>query len=77
MHEAHQQANWALGAELFRPLQHSQLAQAWGGVQAHVFDDRPLIGSIAVYPGLSMALGSWHGFGLAPAIGQALAQHLA
>jgi glycine/D-amino acid oxidase-like deaminating enzyme len=24
-----------------------------------------------------MALGSWHGFGLAPAIGDALARHLA
>ncbi|HET8845767.1 MAG TPA: FAD-binding oxidoreductase, partial [Ktedonobacteraceae bacterium] len=72
-----QQKNWALACEVFPLLHKLQRARAWGGLQAHSIDDRPFIGSLSEFPGLTLALGSWYGFALAPAIGSAVAGHLA
>jgi glycine/D-amino acid oxidase-like deaminating enzyme len=45
--------------------------------QAQSLDDIPFIGSFSGLEGLTLALGSWYGFALAPAIGSCVADHLA
>ena len=40
-------------------------------------DDLPFIGSFSGLEGLTLALGSWYGFALAPAIGSLVADHVA
>ena len=40
-------------------------------------DDLPFIGSVSGLVGLTLALASWHGFALAPAIGSFVANHVA
>ncbi len=72
-----QQKNWHLACEVLPRLRKLRCASAWGGLQAQTLDDLPLLGSFSGLPGLTLALGSWHGFALAPAIGSALAHHLA
>ena len=62
---------------MFPALAGQQIERAWGGLQAHVIDDLPLVGGLAARPGLTLALGSWFGFALAPAIGQSVANLLA
>lgn len=74
---ASQAGNWAVACEIFPAVARQQLARAWGGLQAQTPDDLPYIGSFSHVPGLAVALGSWHGFGLAPAIGRSLADQLA
>ena len=69
--------NWATACELFPPLRQQQIARAWGGLQAYTFDDLPFIGSFSGLEGLTLALGSWFGFAVAPAIGRCVADHLA
>jgi len=71
-----QRRNWATACELFPPVGQQQLARAWGGLQAHTPDDLPYIGSFSGLDGLTIALGSWYGFALAPAIGRCVAAHL-
>ncbi|GAC1447416.1 MAG: FAD-binding oxidoreductase [Ktedonobacterales bacterium] len=77
LRQASQQGNWATACELFPPVSQQRLARAWGGLQAQTVDDIPFIGSVSGLEGLTLALGSWHGFGLAPAIGRSVADHLA
>jgi sarcosine oxidase subunit beta len=77
LRSAHQEGNWATACELFPPIGEQQLARAWGGLIAHSEDDLPFIGSVFEPAGLALAVGSWYGFALAPAIGRALADHLA
>ena len=72
-----QEANWATACAVFPPLAGQQIEWAWGGLQAQVIDDLPLIGGLAGLPGLTLAFGSWFGFALAPAIGQGVANLLA
>ena len=72
-----QQGNWALACEVFPSLGKLQCASAWAGLQAYTLDDLPFIGSFSGLSGLALALGSWYGFALAPAIGSAVASHLA
>lgn len=74
---ASQQGNWDIAREVFPPVRQQRIARAWGGMQAHTPDDIPYIGSFSSIEGLTLALGSWHGFGLAPAIGRCVAGHLA
>lgn len=71
------QGNWATACEVFPPVGRQELARAWGGLQAHTVDDLPLIGSFSGLEGLTLALGSWYGFALAPVIGSSVANHLA
>lgn len=77
LRKENQQANWALACEVLPLLRTSRCARAWGGFQAHTLDDLPFLGSFSDLPGLTLALGSWYGFALAPAIGNSLANHLA
>jgi sarcosine oxidase subunit beta len=77
LRSAGRQANWETACELFPPVRAQRLARAWGGVQAQTIDDLPFLGSLAGLAGLTLALGSWHGFGLAPAIGRSIADQLA
>jgi len=77
LRKASQQGNWALACEVFPPLGKQKLASAWAGLQASTLDDLPFIGSFTGLPGLALALGSWYGFALAPAIGSIVADHLA
>jgi sarcosine oxidase subunit beta len=72
-----QRGNWATACELFPPVGQRRLARAWGGLQAHTPDDLPYIGSFSGLAGLTVALGSWYGFALAPTIGCSVADHLA
>jgi sarcosine oxidase subunit beta len=72
-----QRGNWATACELFPPVGQQRLARAWGGLQAHTPDDLPYIGSFSGLAGLTVALGSWYGFALSPAIGRSVADRLA
>lgn len=72
-----QQGSWDLAREVFPPLGKLQPARAWAGLQVYTLDDLPFIGSFSGFSGLELALGSWYGFALAPAIGSAVANHLA
>ncbi len=49
---------------------------AWAGLQASTLDDLPFIGSFSGLSGLALALGSWYGSALAPAIGSVVADQL-
>jgi sarcosine oxidase subunit beta len=69
--------NWAAACALFPPVRPLRCAGAWGGLQAHSPDDLPYIGSFSGLDGLTLALGSWYGFALAPAVGSAVADHVA
>ena len=40
-------------------------------------DDLPFIGSFSGLEGLTLALGSWYGFAIAPVVGSFVADHLA
>lgn len=71
-----QQGNWDLARTVFPPLSMLRCANAWAGLQAYTPDDLPYIGSFSELSGLVLALGSWYGFALAPAIGSAVANHL-
>jgi glycine/D-amino acid oxidase-like deaminating enzyme len=46
-------------------------------LQAQNLDDLPFIGSFSGLEGLTLALGSWYGFALSPAIGSFVADHVA
>jgi len=76
LRKASQQGNWSLGCEVFPPLRKLQQALAWGGLQAQSLDDLPFLGSFSGLSGLTLALGSWYGFALSPAIGKSVADHL-
>jgi sarcosine oxidase subunit beta len=77
LRKASQQGNWATACELFPPVRQQRLVRAWGGLQAQSPDDIPFIGSISGLEGLTLALGSWHGFAIAPAVGSFVADHVA
>jgi sarcosine oxidase, subunit beta len=77
LREASQQGNWATACELFPPVRKLRCVGAWGGLQAHSLDDLPFIGSFSGLEGLTLALGSWYGFALAPAGGRCVADGLA
>ena len=77
LREASRAGNWATACELFPPVRQQRLVRAWGGLQAHSLDDLPFIGNVSGLEGLTLALGSWYGFAVAPAIGSFVAGHLA
>ena len=77
LREESQRGNWAIACELFPLVRNLRCVDAWGGLQAHSLDDLPFIGSFSGLDGLTLALGSWYGFALAPAIGSSVADHLA
>jgi sarcosine oxidase subunit beta len=77
LREASRAGNWAIACELFPPLRKLRCVDAWGGLQAQNLDDLPFIGSFSGLEGLTLALGSWYGFALSPAIGSFVADHVA
>ncbi len=77
LREESQQGNWATACELFPLVRKLRRVDAWGGLQGQSPDDLPFIGSFSGLDGLTLALGSWYGFALAPAIGSSVADHLA
>lgn len=77
LREVSQQGNWTTACEIFPPVSQQQLARSWGGLQAHIIDDVPLIGKISSLAGLTLAFGSHFGFTVAPAIGRSIANQLA
>ncbi len=77
LREASQAGNWATACELFPPVSQQRLVRAWGGLQAQSLDDLPFIGSVSGLEGLTLALGSWYGFAVAPAVGSFVADHVA
>jgi len=77
LREESKQGNWATACELLPFIRNLRCVGAWGGLQAHSLDDLPFIGSFTGLDGLTLALGSWYGFALAPAIGSFVADHLA
>ncbi len=77
LRETSQQRNWELACAVFPPLHQLRCASARAGLQVYTPDDLPLIGGFAELAGLILALGSWYGFALAPAIGDAIANYLA
>ena len=77
LRKASQQGNWDLACAVFPPLSKLRRASAWAGLQASTPDDLPFIGNFSGLSGLTLALGSWYGFALAPAIGSVVADHLA
>ncbi len=77
LREESQRGNWATACELFPLVRKLWCVDAWGGLQAQSPDDLPFIGCFSGLDGLTLALGSWYGFALAPAIGSVVADHLA
>ncbi len=77
LREENRAGNWENACALFGPVRQQQCIGAWGGLQAHILDDLPLIGSFSELGGLTLALGSWYGFALSPAIGKSVADHIA
>ena len=77
LREASQQGNWRTACELFPQVRKLRCVDAWGDLQAQSLDDLPFIGSVSGLEGLTLVLGSWYGFALAPAIGSFVADHVA
>jgi sarcosine oxidase subunit beta len=77
LREASRVGNWATACGVFPLVRQLECVGAWGGLQAHSPDDLPFIGSFSRLAGLTLAFGSWYGFALSPAIGSAVADHVA
>lgn len=59
----------------FPELKNANIVRSWGGVLDDCQDHVPVISAIDIIPGLYTACGfSGHGYGIAPAVGQQLAQ---
>ncbi|MBV8151678.1 MAG: FAD-binding oxidoreductase [Candidatus Eremiobacteraeota bacterium] len=71
-------ANWTVATEILPALKKCRIEETWCGLEADAFDDVPLIGPVERFPGLYLATGfSRHGFQLAPAVGEAVADAIA
>jgi len=78
MQQSSIEGSWATAAGLVPAVGGQRLARSWCGLEAQSFDGIPLIGPVSGYAGLAIATGfSGHGFAIAPAVGRALADHLA
>jgi glycine/D-amino acid oxidase-like deaminating enzyme len=77
LRKASRVGNWATACELFPPVRLLRCVGAWGGLQAQSLDDLPFIGRVPGLEGLTLAVGSWYGFALAPAVGRSVADQLA
>jgi len=68
---------WAAASAILPAVGAQQLAASWCGLEAESFDAVPLIGLAVGVTGLFLAVGfSGHGFAIAPAVGEALAEEL-
>lgn len=74
----HVAGNWQTARELLPMLSQQTVARAWCGLEAQSFDNIPFIGPLPGWEGLTIAVGfSGHGFAISPAVGRAVAAHLA
>ncbi len=70
--------NWSAAVGLLPAVGNQRIARKWCGLEAQSFDGIPFVGSAPGIEGLVIAAGfSGHGFAIAPAIGRAVADHLA
>jgi sarcosine oxidase subunit beta len=77
MREASVAGSWAAASAILPAVGAQQIAASWCGMEAEAFDDVPLIGPATGIEGLFLAVGfSGHGFAIAPAVGEALAEEL-
>jgi len=71
------EGNWAVAAAIVPALAPMQPATSWCGLEGDAFDGVPLIGPVPRMQGLYVAAGfTGHGFQIAPAVGEAVAQAL-
>jgi glycine/D-amino acid oxidase-like deaminating enzyme len=71
-------AGWEAACAIVPAVGAQRVAAAWCGLEAESADGVPLIGPAPGWGQLTLALGfSGHGFALAPAVGQAIADQLA
>jgi len=69
---------WAAACGILPAVGAQRVAAAWCGLEAESIDDVPFIGPAPDWEQLTLAVGfSGHGFALAPAVGQAIADQLA
>lgn len=69
------EGNWRVAAAIVPVLAPLQPATSWCGLEGDAFDGVPLIGPIPQLPGLYVAAGfTGHGFQIAPAVGEVVAQ---
>lgn len=77
MREASVAGGWAAASAILPAVGAQQIAASWCGLEAEAFDEVPLIGPATEVEGLYLAVGfSGHGFAIAPAVGEALAEEL-
>lgn len=77
MREASVAGGWAAASAILPAVGAQQIAASWCGLEAEAFDEVPLIGPAVGVEGLVLAVGfSGHGFAIAPAVGEALAEEL-
>ena len=67
--------NWSVAAAIVPALAPMRPATSWCGLEGDSFDGVPLIGPVPHVQGLYVAVGfTGHGFQIAPAVGEAVAQ---
>jgi sarcosine oxidase, subunit beta len=70
--------NWAAASAILPIVGEQRLERAWCGLEAESIDEIPFIGRVPGLEGLVVAVGfSGHGFAIAPAVGQAVAEQIA
>jgi sarcosine oxidase subunit beta len=78
LREASIEGSWAVACAILPAVGAQRLAAAWCGLEAESVDRVPFIGPAPGWEQLTLAVGfSGHGFALAPAVGQAIADRLA
>jgi sarcosine oxidase subunit beta len=77
LREASIAGGWEAACGLVPAVAAQEIAAAWCGLEAETPDGVPLIGAAPGLEGLTLAVGfCGHGFAIAPAVGQALADEL-
>jgi sarcosine oxidase subunit beta len=78
LREASVAGGWAAACAILPAVGAQRVAAAWCGLEAESVDGVPFIGPAPGWEQLTLAVGfSGHGFALAPAVGQAIAEQLA
>ncbi|MBV8425241.1 MAG: FAD-binding oxidoreductase [Candidatus Eremiobacteraeota bacterium] len=69
------EGNWAVATAVVPAVGNARVATSWCGLEGDAFDGVPLIGPVPQCRGLYVAAGfTGHGFQIAPAVGEAVAQ---
>lgn len=68
------EGDWTTATEIVPAVGVTMPATSWCGLEGDALDGVPLIGTLPRYPGLYLAVGfTGHGFQIAPAVGEAVA----